>query len=80
MKGKCHESWLILRSSPEAIDEDGGYLLRESPHQVAALILIIFYSFSKIQEITKNFYSDSRIAAIKCGLFRNSSFASIAKS
>ena len=65
MKGKCCESWLILRSSPEAIDEDGGYLLRELPHQVAALILIIFYSLSKIQESTKSFHPDSRIAVIR---------------
>ncbi len=31
-----------LPHEPVAIDEDGGYLLRELPHQVAALILIMF--------------------------------------
>ncbi|QNI76105.1 hypothetical protein [Synechococcus sp. MVIR-18-1] len=48
-----------------AIGEDGGYLLRELPHQVAALILIIFFLLPKIQESTKCFHPYSRIAVIR---------------
>ncbi|QNJ32710.1 hypothetical protein SynPROS91_02357 [Synechococcus sp. PROS-9-1] len=40
-------------------------MLRGLPHQVAALILIIFYSLSKIQESIKSFQPDSRIAVIR---------------